>query len=65
MSSIQPTMPASKWNARFRLMRFDRPIGALLLLWPTMWALWLAGQGSPGVRNVLIFVLGVGVMRSA
>jgi 4-hydroxybenzoate polyprenyltransferase len=47
------------------LMRWDRPIGALLLLWPTLWALWLAGDGQPDQWVVLIFLLGVWVMRSA
>jgi 4-hydroxybenzoate polyprenyltransferase len=53
------------WNAYWRLMRFDRPIGILLLLWPTMWALWIAGAGSPAVANVLIFCAGVVLMRAA
>ncbi len=47
------------------LMRFDRPIGALLLLWPTLWALWIAGDGRPRTGIVVIFVLGVFVMRAA
>lgn len=47
------------------LMRLDRPIGALLLLWPTLWALWLAGQGRPDQEVVVVFVLGVFLMRSA
>ncbi|MEP3560726.1 MAG: 4-hydroxybenzoate octaprenyltransferase, partial [Marinobacter sp.] len=42
-----------------KLLRIDRPIGTLLLLWPTYWALWLAGDGSPSVANILIFTLGV------
>ena len=46
------------------LMRWDKPIGALLLLWPTLWALWLAGQGQPQQNIVVIFLLGVWVMRS-
>ena len=54
-----------KWNALWRLMRFDRPIGILLLLWPTLWALWIAGDGSPSVKNVLIFCIGVVLMRAA
>jgi 4-hydroxybenzoate polyprenyltransferase len=52
-------------NALWRLMRFDRPIGILLLLWPTLWALWIAGEGSPSVKNVLIFAAGVVLMRAA
>ncbi len=47
------------------LMRLDKPIGAFLLLWPTLWALWLAGQGQPARGVVVIFVLGVFLMRSA
>lgn len=53
------------WNAYWRLMRFDKPIGTLLLLWPTWWALLLAGGGSPSVKNVLIFTAGVVLMRAA
>ena len=48
-----------------RLLRIDRPIGSLLLLWPTYWALWLAGDGSPSIANVIIFTLGVFFMRAA
>ena len=58
-------MEASRGNAWWRLLRFDRPIGILLLLWPTLWALWIAGHGTPALKNVLIFVLGVVLMRSA
>lgn len=47
------------------LLRIDRPIGTLLLLWPTYWALWLAGDGSPGLGNVIVFTLGVFFMRAA
>lgn len=46
-------------------MRVDRPIGTLLLLWPTLWALWIAGGGHPDPDIVLIFVAGVFVMRAA
>jgi len=46
-------------------MRLHRPIGTFLLLWPTLWALWLAGEGSPHPDIVLIFVLGTVVMRAA
>jgi 4-hydroxybenzoate polyprenyltransferase len=48
-----------------RLMRLDKPIGTLLLLWPTLWALWLAAEGKPEGRIVWIFVLGTVLMRSA
>ena len=48
-----------------RLVRLDRPIGILLLLWPALWALWIAAAGVPSWDILLIFVLGVAVMRSA
>ncbi len=47
-----------------RLMRVDKPIGIWLLLWPTLWALWLAGKGTPDQGLFVVFVLGVFVMRS-
>ena len=53
------------WNAYWRLMRFDKPIGILLLLWPTWWALLLAGNGMPSLKNALIFTAGVALMRAA
>ena len=46
-------------------MRLDRPIGAFLLLWPTLWALWIAGNGQPQAKIVLLLSLGVFVMRAA
>lgn len=55
----------AKWNAYWRLMRFDKPIGILLLLWPTMWALWIAGAGRPSLKNILVFGAGVVLMRAA
>jgi 4-hydroxybenzoate polyprenyltransferase len=48
-----------------KLMRIDKPIGIWLLLWPTLWALWLAGAGHPDQGLFVVFVLGVFVMRSA
>ncbi len=48
-----------------QLMRLHRPIGILLLLWPTLWALWIAGQGRPDLHVFVVFVLGVVLMRSA
>jgi 4-hydroxybenzoate polyprenyltransferase len=59
------------WNLKDRayqyalLMRLDKPIGAFLLLWPTVWALWIAGAGQPDTQVTLVFVLGVVLMRSA
>ena len=49
----------------YRLLRLDKPIGFLLLLWPTLMALWIAGDGHPSLKNQLIFILGVVVMRPA
>ncbi len=48
-----------------QLARMHRPIGSFLLLWPTLWALWLAGHGQPPEGTVLVFCLGVFLMRSA
>jgi 4-hydroxybenzoate polyprenyltransferase len=47
------------------LIRLDKPIGTLLLLWPTLWALWLASSGIPEFNILLIFVVGTFLMRSA
>jgi len=54
-----------KIDAYERLMRLDKPIGILLLLWPTLWALWLASAGRPYWLLVCIFVMGTILMRSA
>jgi 4-hydroxybenzoate polyprenyltransferase len=48
-----------------RLMRLDKPIGILLLLWPTLWALWFSAQGRPNPAICWIFILGTALMRSA
>jgi 4-hydroxybenzoate polyprenyltransferase len=48
-----------------KLMRIDKPIGIWLLLWPVLWALWLAGEGHPDQGLFVVFLLGVFVMRSA
>lgn len=56
---------SNKINAYERLMRLDKPIGILLLLWPTLWALWLAADGHPHWIFVGIFTLGTILMRSA
>ena len=47
------------------LIRLDKPIGTLLLLWPTLWALWLASGGMPDISILLIFIIGTFLMRSA
>ena len=52
-------------DAYERLMRLDKPIGALLLLWPALWALWLAKYGVPDLHILVIFIIGVVLTRSA
>lgn len=56
---------AERLTAYEKLIRLDKPIGILLLLWPTLWALWLSARGQPDGRIVWIFVLGTVLMRSA
>ena len=55
----------AQWQPYWQLARLDKPIGTLLLLWPTLWALWLASAGVPSFSLLLIFTAGVFVMRSA
>lgn len=65
---LQNALPAhvqARLTDYARLLRIDRPIGTLLLLWPTYWALWLAADGTPSLGNLLIFTLGVIFMRAA
>jgi hypothetical protein len=57
-------LPA-QWQPYWQLARLDKPIGTLLLLWPTLWALWLAADGLPPLSLLFIFIAGVFVMRSA
>jgi 4-hydroxybenzoate polyprenyltransferase len=54
-----------KFSLYLKLIRWDKPIGTLLLLWPTLWALWLAAEGFPGWTLLSIFTLGTFLMRSA
>jgi 4-hydroxybenzoate polyprenyltransferase len=61
----QTMVNKNKLYVYWRLMRADKPIGIYLLLWPTIWALWIAAQGTPPGSILLVFVLGVVVMRSA
>ena len=56
---------AEKRLALMQLMRVDKPIGTLLLLWPTLWALWIAAKGWPQLNVLVVFCLGVFFMRSA
>ncbi|MEZ8102817.1 4-hydroxybenzoate octaprenyltransferase [Vibrio bivalvicida] len=58
-------MTADKAVAYWQLMRMDKPIGTLLLLWPTLWALIIAAQGMPSLKVLLVFILGVIFMRAA
>jgi 4-hydroxybenzoate polyprenyltransferase len=55
----------ARLDAYERLMRLDKPIGILLLLWPTLWALWISSNGHPDWLSVWIFTLGTVLMRSA
>ncbi len=66
-TSVLPTMStiAERLSHYEKLMRLDKPIGILLLLWPTLWGLWIAGAGKPAAWVVVIFVLGTVLMRSA
>jgi 4-hydroxybenzoate polyprenyltransferase len=58
-------MTQEKLNLYIRLVRLDKPIGILLLLWPTLWGLWLAAGGVPPMKELFIFVMGTILMRSA
>lgn len=58
-------MNKDKWRQYSLLMRLDKPIGTFLLLWPTLWALWIAAEGLPPLWILLVFCLGVFLMRSA
>lgn len=60
----QTTLKLNKLRSYFRLMRIDKPIGTLLLLWPTYWALWLASRGLPDLFILLVFTIGVFLMRT-
>lgn len=55
----------SRTHALLQLIRFDKPIGTLLLLWPTLWALWIAAEGVPDLKLLAIFIVGTFLMRSA
>ena len=57
--------PLSRMGAYARLVRLHQPVGIYLLLWPTLWALWIAGEGRPDERVFIVFVLGTIVLRSA
>lgn len=63
--SNNDTVSSVKFDAYLRLIRLNKPVGTLLLLAPTFIALWLAAEGVPSIKNLIIFGLGVFVMRSA
>jgi len=65
MSADLPEPASARWRLYLDLIRWDRPAGWLLLLWPTMSALWLAAGGFPGWHLIVVFVLGTILMRSA
>lgn len=66
MNTTMPNLTLRERLAEYeKLMRLDKPIGILLLLWPTLWALWVAGEGRPAPLVVAIFVIGTVLMRSA
>jgi len=69
MNQGRHSTPVADWQVRFghywRLVRADRPIGIYLLLWPALWALWIAAGGMPPWWILLVFVLGTVLMRSA
>jgi 4-hydroxybenzoate polyprenyltransferase len=64
MNSLIARLPPP-WPEFWRLARLDRPIGILLLLWPTLWGLWIASHGHPSLHLVFVFVGGTVLMRSA
>jgi len=53
------------WRHYYRLIRFDKPIGTTLLIWPSLWTLWLAHMQAPKLKNLIIFIVGTFIMRSA
>ena len=65
MSAAFSTRIAERIDAYEKLVRLDKPIGILLLLWPTLWAIWIASKRHPNEWLVWIFVLGTALMRSA
>lgn len=65
LSELLPQSAITQARNYAKLMRMDKPIGTYLLLWPVLWALWLAGEGHPDQGLFVVFLLGVFVMRSA
>ena len=65
LQRVNPAFVLKRLDAYERLVRLDKPVGILLLLWPTLWAVWIAARGWPPKAFVLIFVLGTVLMRSS
>jgi 4-hydroxybenzoate polyprenyltransferase len=65
LAAVNLALVLRRLDAYERLVRLDKPVGALLLLWPTLWAVWIAARGRPSWDIVLIFALGTVLMRSA
>ena len=65
ITDLLPRGVISRVRNYAKLMRIDKPVGIWLLLWPVLWALWLAGEGHPDQGLFVVFILGVFVMRSA
>ncbi|MBC7482690.1 MAG: 4-hydroxybenzoate octaprenyltransferase, partial [Rhizobacter sp.] len=60
-----PTPAPSRLVLYLDLIRWNRPVGSCLLLWPTLWALWFGAGGFPGWHLLAVFTLGTFLMRSA
>lgn len=65
MATVQHTRWQQRLQAYYYLCRFDKPIGTELVLWPTMWALWVAAKGIPDFKTLFVMFLGVVFMRAA
>ena len=65
MHTVQHTTWRERLAAYYYLCRFDKPIGTELVFWPTLWALWIASQGTPDLNILLLMILGVIFMRAA
>ena len=65
MATVQPITWRERLSAYYYLCRFDKPIGTELVFWPTMWALWIAAQGMPDLKILVVMILGVIFMRAA
>ena len=63
--SAKPPMNLNRMALYAKLIRLDKPIGILLLLWPTLWALFIAVDGIPDITILIVFILGVVLTRSA